>query len=126
MRRRRLRRRGCGQARPCRQGTCTSRRRSFAKADMNSSEADDLSQLEEQAKLAQDALFRRKKELQRLQTDYEEDQRRLEQVAQQGARLEERNAHLGEAKTQTLEEANDAKIETLHGRTRARPSWRSK
>ena len=75
-------------------------RRSFAKADMNSSEADDLSQLEEQAKLAQDALFRRKKELQRLQTDYEEDQRRLEQVAQQGARLEERNAHLGEAKTQ--------------------------
>ena len=33
---------------------------------------------------------------------------------------------IDEAKTQTLEEADEAKIETLHGRTRARPSWRSK
>merc|ERR1719502_1333412 len=97
-------------------------RRSFAKADMNSSEADDLAQLEEQAKLAQDALFRRKKELQRLQTDYEEDQRRLEQVAQQGARLEEHNTHLSEARTQMEAELDAqaasggeaASVETLH------------
>merc|ERR1719502_2576426 len=97
-------------------------RRSFAKADMNSSEADDLAQLEEQAKLAQDALFRRKKELQRLQTDYEEDQRRLEQVGQQGARLEEHNTHLSEARTQMEAELDAqaasggeaASVETLH------------
>merc|ERR1712224_1003390 len=55
---------------------------------------------EEQAKLAADALFRRKKELQRLATDFEEDDRRLRQVEGQCTRLEERNGHLAEAKQQ--------------------------
>ena len=39
-----------------------------------------LKQLEERTKLNKDALFRKKKDLQRLITDYEEDLRRLEQV----------------------------------------------
>ena len=78
----------------------TKYRTSFQKANMKSSEAEDLKQLEEQAKLAADALFRRKKELQRLATDYEEDDRRLRQVGGQCSRLEERNGHLAEAKQQ--------------------------
>lgn len=36
--------------------------------------------MEEQAKLAQDDLFHKKKQLQRLTTDVEEDMHRLEQV----------------------------------------------
>ena len=67
---------------------------------MKSGEAEDMKQLEEQAKLAADALFRRKKELQRLATDFEEDDRRLRQVEGQCTRLEERNGHLAEAKQQ--------------------------
>ena len=59
-----------------------------------------MKQLEEQSKLAADALFRRKKELQRLSTDFEEDDRRLKQVESQCARLDERNGHLREAKEQ--------------------------
>jgi chromosome segregation ATPase len=75
----------------------SSYRQSFQKANMKSNEAEDMKQLEEQAKLAQDALFRRKKELQRLSTDFEEDERRLQQVEAQCGRLEERNGHLAEA-----------------------------
>jgi len=75
-------------------------RTSFQKADMSGQDADTLRQLEEQAKLAQDTLFRQKKELQRVQTDYEEDTNRLEQVREQATRLEEQNAHLENAKKQ--------------------------
>ena len=78
----------------------TKYRVSFQKANMKSGEAEDMKQLEEQAKLAADALFRRKKELQRLATDFEEDDRRLRQVEGQCTRLEERNGHLAEAKQQ--------------------------
>jgi hypothetical protein len=43
--------------------------------------------LQEQAKAAQDILFKRKKEVQRMQTDCEEDSRRLQQVEEQAAHL---------------------------------------
>ena len=78
----------------------TEFRKSFQKADANGSDFDELRQLEEQAKLARDALFRKKKELQRLQTDYEEDTRRLEQVNEQLGRQGERGEHLEAAKQQ--------------------------
>lgn len=39
-----------------------------------------MNRLEEEAKVASDNLFKKKKELQRLRTDIEEDSRRLEQV----------------------------------------------
>jgi hypothetical protein len=68
----------------------TQFRLSFHKADMSGHEADELKQLQDQAKMGSDALFRKKKELQRLQTDYEEDMRRLEQVNQQASRLVQR------------------------------------
>ncbi|GMH99393.1 hypothetical protein TrLO_g134 [Triparma laevis f. longispina] len=82
----------------------TQFRLSFQKADMTSQDADELGQMQEQAKMAQDTLFRKKKELQRLQTDYEEDMRRLEQVSQQAARLDEQNTHLVNAKAQVESE----------------------
>ncbi|KAJ8606866.1 hypothetical protein CTAYLR_010263 [Chrysophaeum taylorii] len=87
-------------------------RQSFQKANMKSPDADDLHQLEEQSKLARDALFRRKKELQRLSTDYEDDERRLEQVEMQCSRLEERNANLDEARRQ-METELEAQDESL-------------
>ena len=107
-------------------------RQSFQKANMQSAEAEDLHQLEEQSKLAKDALFRRtfsfclflprivtgKKELQRLATDLEEDERRLEQVEHQCARLEERNGNLLEAQKQMeIElEAQDEALEKVSKR----------
>lgn len=78
----------------------TDFRSAHQRVDMSGEEAEKLKLLEEQAKVAQDALFKRKKELQRLQTDFEEDSRRLEQVMQQAARLEERNQHLDNARQQ--------------------------
>ena len=82
----------------------TQFRLSFQKADMTGQDADELSNMQEQAKMNQDALFRKKKELQRLQTDYEEDMRRLEQVSQQAARLDEQITHLINAKSQVESE----------------------
>jgi|MDSY01.1.fsa_nt_gb chromosome segregation ATPase len=78
----------------------TDFRSAHQRVDMTGDDAEKLKLLEEQTKVAQDALFKRKKELQRLQTDFEEDSRRLEQVMQQAARLEERNRHLENAKQQ--------------------------
>ncbi|CAN0429824.1 unnamed protein product, partial [Discosporangium mesarthrocarpum] len=56
--------------------------------------------LEAQAKLARDALFRKKKDLQRLQTDLEEDGARLEGIQTRAARTEEQNARLEAARDQ--------------------------
>lgn len=79
-------------------------RASFQKADPASSEASELKALEEQVKSAQDILFKRKKEMQRMQTDYEEDRRRLQQVQEQAAHLQEHNEHLGSAHAQVVQE----------------------
>jgi len=75
-------------------------RMSHQKADMSREEQDRIRSFEEQSKLAQDALFKKKKELQRLQTDFEEDSRRLEQVQQQAQRLDDRAQHLENAQKQ--------------------------
>ena len=87
----------------------TQFRLSFQRADLSSQDADELKQLQEQVKMAQDNLFRKKKELQRLQTDYEEDVRRLEQVSQQTSRLDEQNVHLKNAWTQVEGEKKQQK-----------------
>jgi len=68
-----------------------------------------MQQMQEQAKVASEALFKRKKELQRLRTDLEEDTHRLEQVQQQSARLEERNSHLRSAAEQMSAELDAQK-----------------
>lgn len=55
-------------------------RASFQKVDTSGDEGEVLRQLEERTRLAKEGLFRKKKELQRLVTDFEEDSRKLEQV----------------------------------------------
>jgi chromosome segregation ATPase len=96
-------------------------RSSFQRADPGSSEAAELRSLEEQAKSAQDILFKRKKEVQRMQTDFEEDSRRLAQVQDQSARLREHNEHLQSAHAQVQGEldAQRAKLERVAGKVQA-------
>jgi chromosome segregation ATPase len=81
-------------------GQNTSFRAAHQRVELSGEDAERLRQLEQQSKAAADALFQKKKALQRLQTDLEEDGRRLEQVAAQAARLADRNAHLASARVQ--------------------------
>jgi coiled-coil domain-containing protein 39 len=55
-------------------------RSALQKAKVSGQEAEELRRMEEQAKLAHDELFHKKKQLQRLNTDCEDDIQRLEQV----------------------------------------------
>ena len=79
-------------------------RNSFQKVDVQGTDVEVLKQLEERTKLAKDALFKKKKEMQRLVTDFEEDSRRLEQVKSQANRVETQRMHLESAKSQVEEE----------------------
>eukprot|EP00752_Nemacystus_decipiens_P012053 g10686.t1 len=85
---------------------------SFQRADPGSKDADALRSLEARAKAAQDGLFRRKKELQRAQTDHEEDLARLEGAKARAARLDEENAQLESVRAQA-EVQLDAQREEL-------------
>jgi chromosome segregation ATPase len=82
----------------------TAYRTSFQKVDIKGDDADVLRQLEERTKMGKDALFHRKKELQRLVTDYEEDARRLEQVKTQNSRVVQQKEHLENARRQVCDE----------------------
>jgi coiled-coil domain-containing protein 39 len=79
-------------------------RNSFQKVDLHGTDVEVLRQLEERTKLGKDALFKKKKELQRIVTDFEEDSRRLEQVKQQVDKLEGNKEHLMNAKVQVSDE----------------------
>ena len=81
-------------------GMNTGFRAAHQRVELSGEDAERLRQLDEQSKVAADALFKKKKELQRLQTDLEEDGRRLEQVTSQAERLEERAVHLANARRQ--------------------------
>lgn len=85
---------------------------SFQRADPGSRDADALRSLEARAKAAQDGLFRRKKELQRAQTDHEEDLARLDGARARAARLDEENAQLESVQAQA-EAQLDAQREEL-------------
>jgi chromosome segregation ATPase len=82
----------------------TAFRESFQKVDVKGEDVEILSQLEERLKLGKDALFRKKKEYQRLSTDFDEDNRRLEQVRAQAGEISKQKAHLENAKRQVEEE----------------------
>lgn len=79
-------------------------RASFQKVDLKGDDAEVLKQLEERAKLGKEALFRKKKELQRLVTDYEEDSRRLEQIKGQTGKIFKQKDHLEGAKREVEDE----------------------
>jgi chromosome segregation ATPase len=78
----------------------TNFRAAHQKVTLTSEDSEKIRQLDEQNKMTSDILFKKKKELSRLQTDLEEDGRRLEQVTAHVVRLEERNQHLINAKQQ--------------------------
>lgn len=77
---------------------------SFQRADPSSRDADVLRSLEVQAKAAQDALFRQKKYLQRLQTDREEYLARLDGTRARAARVYEQNMQLESGRDQVNNE----------------------
>ena len=79
-------------------------RASFQKVDLKGDDAEVLKQLEERTKLGKEALFRKKKELQRLVTDYEEDSRRLEQIKGQTGKIFKQKEHLETARREVEDE----------------------
>mmetsp|Transcript_7915 Transcript_7915/g.13116 ORF Transcript_7915/g.13116 Transcript_7915/m.13116 type:complete len:931 (-) Transcript_7915:200-2992(-) len=89
----------------------TAYRESFQKIDIKGEDADVLKQLEERTKLNKDALFRRKKELQRLVTDYDEDSRRLEQVRIQCDKILKQQKNLESAKVQVDDELMQQQVQ---------------
>lgn len=101
---------------------------SFQRADPGCRDAEALRKLEARATAAQDGLFRRKKELQRAQTDHEEDLARLEEARERTARLGDQNAQLeavkdqAEAQLQAQQEAlakEQARLDRQRARHRA-------
>jgi chromosome segregation ATPase len=82
----------------------TAFRESFQKVDVQGEDVEVLGQLEERMKLGKDALFRKKKEFQRLSTDFDEDRRRLEQVQAQNRSIDGQKAHFDNAKRQVEDE----------------------
>jgi len=79
-------------------------RESFQKIEINGDDSKVLEQLEERLKLNRDNLFRKKKDLQRLITDFDEDSRRLDQVIFQCEKIEKQKEHLENAQRQVEEE----------------------
>ena len=79
-------------------------RESFQKLSLDGSDYEVMKQLEERNKMSKDALFRKKKELQRLTTDYDEDSRRLEVMQNKATRADKQREHLESAKAQVEEE----------------------
>jgi coiled-coil domain-containing protein 39 len=96
----------------------TAFRSSFQKVDLSGDETEVLRKLEERTKLGKEALFRKKKELQRLATDFEEDGRRLEQVKVHISRVQQQQSHLDSAKGQVDEEimTQEAQLDELSQR----------
>ena len=79
-------------------------RTSFQKVDLNGEDVEILKQLEQKTKLARDSVFRKKKELQRLTNDYEEDERRLDQLRNQHSRILKQREQLENGRQQVEEE----------------------
>ena len=93
-------------------------RESFRKIEINGDDFEVIKQLEERLKLGKENLFRKKKELQRLTTDIEEDSRRLQQITSQVEGAEKQTEHLMNAKAQIEEEllTQDAQLSELDDR----------
>lgn len=79
-------------------------RESFQKIDIKGEDAEVLQQLEERMKFNKDHLFRKKKDVQRVITDLDEDQRRLDQVNVQVEKMLKQKEHLEHAQFQIEEE----------------------
>jgi chromosome segregation ATPase len=82
----------------------TAYRESFQKVSLDGNDFEVLKQLEERNKMSKDNMFRKKKELQRLATDYDEDTRRLELIRNKAGRADKQKQNLENAKSQIQEE----------------------
>merc|ERR1719409_1850363 len=69
-------------------------RTGFQKADMDSRTGAQLQALEQQVKQASDSLFKKRKELQRVANDLEDDQGRAQQIQEQLKHLSRHKEHL--------------------------------
>lgn len=79
-------------------------RDSFKKMDMRGEDAEVLAKLENTVKLTRDNLFKKKKDLQRITTDFEEDRARFESVQAQYDKIMRQQSHLESAKAQVADE----------------------
>ena len=95
-------------------------RKSFQHADMNSKEAKELSQMGSQLKIANDQLFKKKKELQRLTADQDEDTRRIRQMEKNTEQLSAHMRHLEDAHQQVMSELNEQKEQLEDSERRVR------
>lgn len=76
-------------------------------ADTSSQDAKKLRQLEERCRLASDDLFKKRKDLQRLHTDLDEDRRRLDQLRAQRQRLDDEIKQLQSSREQVAKEVSE-------------------
>ena len=95
-------------------------RKSFQHADMNSKEAKELKQMEGQFKVVNDVLFKKKKELQRLNADQDEDARRINQMEKNTEQLSAHMRHLEDANEQVLGELEEQRISLQESERRVR------
>ncbi|ETW04915.1 hypothetical protein H310_04017 [Aphanomyces invadans] len=86
------------------EGRNTEYRKSFHRADMVGEEAAKMNQLEDQVKAAEDTLFKRKKEMQRLQMEIESEHNRIQEMEIQHRHFKEHNENLTAAHTQVMKE----------------------
>lgn len=96
----------------------TEYRKSFHRADTTSDEAQKLNQLEDQNETSTDALFKRKKELQRLQTEFESDSKRLDHIRSQSDHILEHADHMSSAYQQVVQDVNTQKEKLQRARKR--------
>ncbi|OQS02824.1 flagella associated protein [Thraustotheca clavata] len=86
------------------EGRNTEYRKSFHRADMVGEEAVKMNQLEDQVKTTEDTLFKRKKELQRLELEMESEQNRISELETQYRHFKDHNENLHAAQSQVLKE----------------------
>ncbi|RQM21404.1 hypothetical protein B5M09_009793, partial [Aphanomyces astaci] len=86
------------------EGRNTEYRKSFHRADMVGEDAAKMNQLEDQVKSAEDTLFKRKKEIQRLQMEIETEHNRIQELEIQHRHFKEHNENLTAAQAQVTKE----------------------
>ena len=87
---------------------------------MNCKEAKELNQMESQLKISNDALFKKKKELQRLTADQDEDARRIRQMEKNTEQLSAHMRHLEDAHQQVISELEEQKNSLSESERRVR------
>ena len=91
-------------------------RTSLHPADMDSKEARELRNLEAQERAATDAIYKRRRELQRIKADLSEDTRRVKQIRDQTGDIDKHVAQLEDAEAEVSSEIDDQRAEYERGK----------